>query len=559
MEGPEHQEKTTVMEPGEGSTSIVGAIARELQVTLVQLCGSGAYGQVWLVVDDSGWRRALKVVNLAGNAEEVNREVRGVREVCHRMNSEHCLPIIYSYGWYSAERGCRQGGRADESSLGLGSGSELRSHFWYLMQLADDAGGRQGYQADTLALRLKRDGVMDGRELKPIIEEVLECVEALHRHDLVHRDIKPGNVLFLNGRATLGDIGLVEDVAEVSLAGTPNYVPNELVRRGRQEPIDGRMQDLFAVGCLIRDLLGVYRAQRRGQSYPLPRGRVARRLNALMLKACSDDPAERYREVAEFRRDFLRCYGWREGSYRVVSSHPLLVAFGVSGVSALVLLGLGGAVLWRTATVPVPVVSASSVSVSESPKEVLVKDGWYAELSRTRQVRDYVFVDALPEGMKVTMDHPKGGIGYCDQGRLCLMRGTKATGACTMTVELERAPSNFELVWLASGTFRQVRETAAVKDGGIWSEAVTLHIVDGSFSSTPPETSNASGSGFTGIHRLVCVNGKLIVTVDGMPVASQKLSRLPAKEGWKGLRLSFEVEGAGEIQLSYMRLFEFVE
>ena len=63
-----------MMEPGTaGVAGVVGAIARELQVTLVQLCGSGAYGQVWLVVDDSGWRRALKVVNLAGNAQEVNR------------------------------------------------------------------------------------------------------------------------------------------------------------------------------------------------------------------------------------------------------------------------------------------------------------------------------------------------------------------------------------------------------------------------------------------------------------------------------------------------------
>lgn len=558
MEGPEHQEKTTMMEPGTaGVAGVVGAIARELQVTLVQLCGSGAYGQVWLVVDDSGWRRALKVVNLAGNAQEVNREVRGVREVCHRMNSEHRLPIIYTYGWYSAERGCRQGGCADESSPGQGGGLEPRSHFWYLMQLADDAGGAQGYQADTLALRLKRDGVMDSWELKPIIEEVLACVEALHRHDLVHRDIKPGNVLFLNGRATLGDIGLVEDASEVSLAGTPNYVPNELIRHGRQEPIDGRMQDLFAVGCLIRDLLGVYRTQRRGQSYILPRGRVARRLNALMLKACSDDPAERYREVELFRRDFLRCYGWREGGHRMVSTHPMLVAFGVSGVSALVMVGLGGAVLWQRSE---PVAAASSVAVSASPNEASGGGDWYAELSRTRLVRDYVFVDALPQGMKVTMTPAAGGIGYCDQGRLCLVRGSKSVSSCVMTVELERAPSSFEMVWLASGTFRQVRETASVLSGGEVSGAVTLHLADGSFRSSPPGTAEvpASDGGFVGIHRLVCVNGSLIVSVDGMPIATQRLSRLP-RDGWSGLRLSFEVEGAGEIQLSSMRLFEFVE
>ena len=43
MEGPEHQEKTTMMEPGTvGAAGVVGAIARELQVTLVKLCGSGA-------------------------------------------------------------------------------------------------------------------------------------------------------------------------------------------------------------------------------------------------------------------------------------------------------------------------------------------------------------------------------------------------------------------------------------------------------------------------------------------------------------------------------------
>ena len=153
-----------------------------------------------------------------------------------------------------------------------------------------------------------------------------------------------------------------------------------------------------------------------------------------------------------------------------------------------------------------------------------------------------------------------GGIGYCDQGRLCLVRGSKSVSSCVMTVELERAPSSFEMVWLASGTFRQVRETASVLSGGEVSGAVTLHLADGSFRSSPPGTAEvpASDGGFVGIHRLVCVNGSLIVSVDGMPIATQRLSRLP-RDGWSGLRLSFEVEGAGEIQLSSMRLFEFVE
>lgn len=53
-------------------------------------------------------------------------------------------------------------------------------------------------------------------------------LETLQRHHLLHRDIKPGNVIYVRGRPVLSDPGLVvEESQAVSLVGTPGYVPPE--------------------------------------------------------------------------------------------------------------------------------------------------------------------------------------------------------------------------------------------------------------------------------------------------------------------------------------------
>lgn len=101
------------------------------------------------------------------------------------------------------------------------------------MDLADDEFGRpldstEGYRPKTLA------SIIDGEKALPLSECVnlgialAKGLVVLQRHHLLHRDIKPGNVLYVGGRPVLSDPGLVVEESEAaSLVGTPGYVPPE--------------------------------------------------------------------------------------------------------------------------------------------------------------------------------------------------------------------------------------------------------------------------------------------------------------------------------------------
>lgn len=188
--------------------------------TLVEKCGKGAYGEVWLAQDAIGTRVALKIIVNRGSYSE--RELAGLKNY-KDCNHPNLLKIRYVE--ITDERIC------------------------CIMDAADDLNhGKVKYQPDTLANRLNKFGRLDGKEIIAMLDGLLAGLEELHKNGLVHRDIKPDNILWVNGRPTIADAGLIAQDGKGSLVGTPGFMSPKLM--SGKGPADAS-DDFYALGKVI--------------------------------------------------------------------------------------------------------------------------------------------------------------------------------------------------------------------------------------------------------------------------------------------------------------------
>ncbi|HEV3022072.1 MAG TPA: serine/threonine-protein kinase, partial [Pirellulales bacterium] len=111
---------------------------------------------------------------------------------------------------------------------------------------------------ESLAQRLAARGMLDLKEVLRIGMQAAAGLAAAHEQGLVHRDVKPANILLEKGveRAVLTDFGLARAADDVALtrwgiiAGTPQYMSPE---QARGEPLDAR-SDLFSLGCVLYEM-----------------------------------------------------------------------------------------------------------------------------------------------------------------------------------------------------------------------------------------------------------------------------------------------------------------
>ncbi|NBX35703.1 MAG: cell division protein FtsK [Planctomycetes bacterium] len=248
-----------------------------------RLLGSGSYGSVFLAFDDQLQRHvAVKVprrtmVSTERQVQDFLREARAAAALDH----PGVVPV-YDVG-SSVEHPCFV-------VCKFISGSDL----------------------ETLT-KTKR---LPLREAVAIVASVADALHAAHRRGLVHRDVKPSNLLMdADGRALIADFGLVLSTADAAggaaLAGTPAFMSPEQAR-GESATVDGRA-DIFGLGAVLytlitgrRPFVGGSRKEVLEQVIhaepPAPRALVPtipESLERVCLRALAKRPADRYGVAAE--------------------------------------------------------------------------------------------------------------------------------------------------------------------------------------------------------------------------------------------------------------------
>ncbi len=242
---------------------------------LVRRLDRGAFGEVWLGRSRSGVYRAVKTVP-KGTVTEI--EFRGVRTYeTHARRHPNLIDVRHV--------------------------GETEEFFYYVMELADryetaPTFSPADYAPRMLKSDLRRDGPLALDKSVAITRQILDGLAHLHRHELLHRDIKPGNIVFVDGVAKLADIGLVtQEKRRADGSHTPLYAPEGgVVDRGG---------DLYCLGRVLYETVSGIRPDRYPEFPPdvdASCREAIRRILPVVDRACAPSPEERFETVAQFAR-----------------------------------------------------------------------------------------------------------------------------------------------------------------------------------------------------------------------------------------------------------------
>ncbi|MBR5549394.1 MAG: protein kinase [Kiritimatiellae bacterium] len=238
--------------------------------------GRGAYGVVYIATNGKGERAAVKVCRREeGGEERYARELRGAK--------------LYS---------------AIPPQEGLVRMRELAEEpwgFYAVMDLADNEFVKdEPYRPKTLASVISGEKALPLGECIKLGTALAKGLAALQRHHLLHRDIKPGNVIYVGGRPVLTDPGLVvEEDKAASLVGTPGYVPPE-------KNFTNAASDIYSLGLTLKaasfgrhvedlDKGPVPEADTRARSFP--------EWHRILNKATDEDHDRRYQSAKALLSD----------------------------------------------------------------------------------------------------------------------------------------------------------------------------------------------------------------------------------------------------------------
>ncbi|ONI72788.1 serine/threonine protein kinase [Actinosynnema sp. ALI-1.44] len=177
----------------------------------------------------------------------------------------------------------------------------------------------------TLRDIVKTEGPLPGQRAMEIMADVCAALDFSHRHGIIHRDVKPANVMITKtGAVKVMDFGIARAVHDgqaavtqtAAVIGTAQYLSPE---QARGEAVDAR-SDVYATGCVLFELLTgeppftgdspvavAYQHVREDPRKPSQvNSRVSPQLDAIVLKAMAKGAANRYQSAAEMRMDIVR-------------------------------------------------------------------------------------------------------------------------------------------------------------------------------------------------------------------------------------------------------------
>ena len=277
---PKKGKKNPVLDLPQGSVTATATpeeFLAEAGYCLLRIIGEGGYGTVWMATVPGGRDPcALKIVKFKeGDRSGFDRERRAI-ELIQRLTvaSKFLVPV-------------------DRIEV-----HEQHGFLSYVMPLADDVTGRRNldrddYKPRTLSSELALRGRLPVEDCIAITKRVLGALKVLHAKGLIHRDIKPGNVIYLRGKPVLADFGLVaHERSDISQNGSPSNFP--------PEGVGAATGDLYAVAVLLYRLA----TNSPAEKFPTPFGSVKDertvKLTRVFTMAGEKEPSHRYINVQAF-------------------------------------------------------------------------------------------------------------------------------------------------------------------------------------------------------------------------------------------------------------------
>ena len=240
-------------------------------------------------------------------------------------------------------------------------------------------------EGGTLRHRLERERQLSVPDAIAITQSIAGALTHAHGTGLIHRDVKPENILFTSGQACLGDFGIAralqramdESTTSSSIVrGTPPYMSPEQAAGG--VTLDGR-SDIYSLACVVYEMLAgmqpfvgptpesviAQRLTHRPRPLHVYRPTIPSQVEAVIDRALALTPADRYQTATEFAAALEGA--WRTSDHTPAPPLPPTswrrrVGLGVLVLAAATFAGLT-LMTWREAPTGIPVGDARRIAV----------------------------------------------------------------------------------------------------------------------------------------------------------------------------------------------------